>query len=62
MTELKDREPKELRDDWLDTIQLRNKVIAWSKHTGYSASELVSRTAEHGIEWHYGKKRLEENS
>jgi hypothetical protein len=52
---------EQLRDDWLDTIQLREKVLAWAKYSGFSASELVSRKAEHDIEWHYGKKRLEDN-
>ena len=59
MTELKDRNTNELRDDWLDTITLRHKVLEWAKHTGFSASELVSRTAEHKIEMFYGKKKLE---
>ena len=62
MTELKDRNTKELRDDWLDTIQLRIKVLDWAKHTGYGVSELVSRTAEHGIEAIYGRNRLEDDT
>jgi len=62
MTDLKDRGVKELRDDWLDTIQLREKVLAWAKHTGYNANDLVSRTAEHDIERYYGKKRLDEGT
>lgn len=62
MTELKDRTPIELRDDWLDTIQLRIKVLDWAKHTGYGVSELVSRTAEHGIETIYGRKKLEDGT
>ncbi len=59
MTELKDQNEKQLELTWLDTVQLREKVLAWAKHTGFSASELVSRTAEHSIETIYGRKVLE---
>ena len=59
MTDLNEKDTAYLRDLWLDTIQLREKVLAWAKETGYSASQLVSRSAEHGIEGIYGRKQLE---
>ena len=61
MTELKDKTPEELRDDWLETIILREKVLNWAKYTGFSANELVSRTAEHQIEMFFGRQRLQSN-
>lgn len=60
MADLNEKDVKYLRDIWLDTIALRVKVLAWAKETGFSASQLVSRTAEHGIEEIYGRKQLED--
>jgi len=54
------KEPEEIRELWLDTKQLRNLVLLWSERSGFSASELVSRMAEHDIEMHYGRKVLED--
>lgn len=61
MTDLKDKTTHELREDWLDTIHLREEVLNWAKKTGFTANELVSRTAEHSIETFYGRKKLENN-
>ncbi len=60
--EWRGRDPAEIKDLWLATIRLRNTVLAWSKETGFSASELVSRHAEHDIEMYYGRKLLEGDS
>lgn len=42
------------------TVALRELVLEWAKDTGYSASQLVSRTAEHDIEQFFGRLKLEE--
>ena len=60
--EWRGKKPEDIKYLWLDTIQLRDKVLAWAKETGFSASELVSRHAEHDIEMHYGRKLLEDNN
>ena len=60
--EWRGRDPEHIRDLWLDTKQLRDKVLAWAKETGFSANELVSRHAEHDIEMYYGRKLLEGNN
>lgn len=48
-----------LRMEWKETVELRNIVLDWAKRTGFSANQLVSRTAEHELELTYGKKVLE---
>lgn len=60
MTEPNRQSKEQLELTWIGTIKLREAVLNWAKETGFSASELVSRTAEHSIETIYGRKVLED--
>lgn len=42
-----------------ETNSLRDLLDEWCHKTGYTASELMSKTALHDIQWWYGKKLLE---
>lgn len=61
LVELNKQSKEQLEKTWIDTITLRKTVLDWAKNTGYCVADLVSRTAEHGIETIYGRKALEAN-
>jgi len=58
MTETANMNIAELQELHIRTIKLREEVLQWAKDSGYSATELVSRTAEHEIEMFYGRMVL----
>jgi len=62
VTEINKLTKEELKDLYIKTIELREMVLAWEKECGYSASSLVSRTAEHDMEMYYGRLELNERN
>ena len=58
MTELTKLSIAELAFLWNESNNLRDTLDKWCKKTGYTASQLMSKTAIHDIEWFYGKKML----
>jgi len=53
---------KELRDLYLDIIELRQKVLDVVQWYGFSASQLVSKDFQKEVESAYGRKLLKDKT